>query len=93
MRLRPACHSIQAQIINAGAPMLAVTLVLCTAARRPSEVWTREQEDAAGIVRERVLSLPPRHLMDAKDLPDSFSWGNQNGKSLVTKSLNQHIPQ
>ena len=61
--------------------------------RRPSEVWTREQEDAAFTVREHISTAPPRHSLDAGDLPAAFSWADQDGKSLVTKSLNQHIPQ
>lgn len=35
----------------------------------------------------------PHTYIDADDLPDSFSWGNVDGKSYLTKSLNQHIPQ
>jgi len=58
-----------------------------------NEVWTREQEDAAGIIRERITSPPPRLLLDAENLPASFSWADVGGVSLVTKSLNQHIPQ
>ena len=58
-----------------------------------SEVWSRAQEDAAGILRERVLTPLPRDAIDADTLPASFTWADHNGQSLVTKSLNQHIPQ
>lgn len=36
-----------------------------------------------------------KHLTDlkAEELPKAFSWNNVDGRSLVTKSLNQHIPQ
>lgn len=60
---------------------------------RPSEVWTREQEDAAGFRREKILNPLPRDAIDAHTLPAAFSWADQDGQSLVTKSLNQHIPQ
>jgi len=39
-------------------------------------------------------TLPmPRDYVEKGSLPKSFSWANVNGQSLVTKSLNQHIPQ
>jgi cathepsin X len=31
--------------------------------------------------------------MKTEDLPESFNWGDVNGTSYLTKSLNQHIPQ
>jgi cathepsin X len=31
--------------------------------------------------------------LGADDLPDNFNWGNVNGVSYLTHSLNQHIPQ
>ena len=40
--------------------MLLVALVAACSAHRPSEVWTREQEDAAGIVREHVVNPLPK---------------------------------
>ena len=73
--------------------MLVLAATLCALSAHRSELWTREQEDAAGIVRERILSAPPRLAVSANDLPKSFSWADKDGKSFVTKSLNQHIPQ
>ena len=37
----------------------------------------------------------PYTYIDPEDLPDRFTWGNYdgNGTSLLTHSLNQHIPQ
>jgi len=32
-------------------------------------------------------------LKDVKDLPKTLDWGNKDGKSYLTKNLNQHIPQ
>jgi cathepsin X len=74
---------------------MAACIVVSTAAlaARPSEVWTRAQEDAAGIVRQRILTTPPSASIAIEDLPASFSWADKDGKSYITKSLNQHIPQ
>ena len=69
----------------------AALLTVLAAAERHSELWTREQEDAAGIVRERIIS--PRPSIATEDLPDAFSWADKDGKSYITKTLNQHIPQ
>lgn len=33
----------------------------------------------------------PKHNTD--DLPDNFNWGDVDGTSYLTRSLNQHIPQ
>ncbi|GMH98783.1 hypothetical protein TrST_g11141 [Triparma strigata] len=35
----------------------------------------------------------PHVYLDSDDLPDSFTWGDVDGVSYLTKSLNQHIPQ
>mmetsp|Transcript_1240 Transcript_1240/g.1766 ORF Transcript_1240/g.1766 Transcript_1240/m.1766 type:complete len:353 (-) Transcript_1240:321-1379(-) len=35
----------------------------------------------------------PYEYISETDLPTSFSWNNVNGKSYLTHSLNQHIPQ
>lgn len=37
--------------------------------------------------------LPHTYVSSPEELPTSFSWGNVNGVSYLTKSLNQHIPQ
>jgi cathepsin X len=61
----------------------------------PSEVWTREQEEANGIFRNGgVFTDPlPQHTIKTEDLPASFDWGNQNGVNMLTMNRNQHIPQ
>jgi hypothetical protein len=38
------------------------------------------------------LPLPETYVAE-QDLPLSFYWGNVNGVSYLTKSLNQHLPQ
>ena len=42
---------------------------------------------------EPYTSPLPYTYITEDDLPESFSWDNVNGKSYVTRSLNQHIPQ
>ena len=58
-----------------GSSELSDMLYIVTAALalvHKSEVWTREQEDAAGIVRERLVNKPPRFGLAAEDLPAEF---------------------
>ena len=43
--------------------------------------------------REMVSSPRPHEYTDHASLPDNFSWANVEGKTFVTKSLNQHLPQ
>jgi cathepsin X len=44
-------------------------------------------------VKNSFTLKQPKDYVDVSSLPNSFDWHNQNGVSLVTKSLNQHIPQ
>ena len=44
-------------------------------------------------VRNSYSSPLPYTYLKPKDLPSDFSWTNVNGRSFVTHSLNQHIPQ
>eukprot|EP00041_Stephanoeca_diplocostata_P012586 m.210664 g.210664 ORF g.210664 m.210664 type:complete len:396 (+) comp19014_c0_seq1:159-1346(+) len=73
--------------------VMAVVVLCDVVASRLSEVWTREQEDAAGIIRSKIESPVPQQYVRDEDVPVDFSWANQNGVSFVTKNLNQHIPQ
>jgi hypothetical protein len=41
-------------------------------------------------VPEKISSPLPETYV--KDLPESFNWGDINGTSYLTKSLNQHLP-
>jgi cathepsin X len=73
--------------------IFATALILLAAeARRPSEVWTREQEIAAGIVPNnyRLGTAPHEAQMN---LPKEHNWCNLNGVNYCTMSRNQHIPQ
>ena len=72
--------------------ILTLALVACAAASGyVSEVWTREQEIANGVVHNKFSSPLPHTYV--KDTPTSLNWGNMNGQNLITKNLNQHIPQ
>lgn len=44
-------------------------------------------------VRESRLLKVPHEYMTSEELPQSWNWGNIDGSSYLTKSLNQHIPQ
>jgi len=43
-------------------------------------------------VRNSYHSPLPYEYLSEEDLPDDFTWGNVNGTSFLTHSLNQHIP-
>jgi len=43
--------------------------------------------------KESYTSPLPYTYIDPEDLPDNFNWGDVDGKSYLTHSLNQHIPQ
>jgi cathepsin X len=77
-------------------PVSVKTLLVAAAvgvahAGRPNEVWTRAQEDEAGIIQEHVLSPQPKDMN--LRVPDTFSWCDNNGVNYCTISRNQHIPQ
>jgi len=64
-------------------------------AKPNSEVWTKAQVEAAGLVHKgnfTISELPHTYIAD-EELPADFSWCNKNGVNYCTKSLNQHIPQ
>ena len=44
------------------------------------------------VQNDHKSPLPHEYVAD-KDLPKNWDWRNVDGKSHVTKSLNQHIPQ
>jgi cathepsin X len=44
-------------------------------------------------ILENVKSPLPYTYLKPDQLPQAFSWGNVNGRSYLTHSLNQHIPQ
>ena len=61
---------------------------------RPSEVWTREQEIAHGIIETsnyEVGTAP--YEQPLTPMPKEFNWCNKDGVNYCTRSRNQHIPQ
>jgi hypothetical protein len=44
-------------------------------------------------VRDNYHSPLPHTYIAEEDLPANFNWGNVDGRSYLTHSLNQHIPQ
>lgn len=56
-----------------------------------SELWTRAQEEAAGLMLD---NFPQSLALESiGTIPDQFNWCNTGGLSYCTKSVNQHIPQ
>ena len=43
--------------------------------------------------RSHVESPLPHTYIKSSELPDAFDWGNVDGVSYLTHSLNQHLPQ
>jgi len=59
-----------------------------------SEVWSLEEEVKQGIDRKGSWTTPrPQDYVRTEDLPAAFTWGDKDGVNMLTKSLNQHIPQ
>lgn len=59
-----------------------------------SEVWTKEQELVAGLIRNDFSRpLVSRFFSASTALPEEFNWCDESGVSYCTKSINQHIPQ
>ncbi len=70
---------------------------LCSAVAVDDDITPKRHNEyqilAGHQVRESFHSPLPYTYIDADDLPDSFNWGNVDGRSYLTHSLNQHIPQ
>lgn len=62
------------------------------AVARENEVWTRAQEEEAGIVRSHIVSPLPHEYLGAAAMPDAHNWCDINGTSYCTTMRNQHIP-
>jgi cathepsin X len=61
--------------------------------KRMSEVWTPEQDAAAGIKSQGYTKPRPQDLLSDEALPDAFTWCDNNGVNYCTMSRNQHLPQ
>merc|ERR1712216_505577 len=74
---------------------IAIALALASSEARLSEVWTKEQTEAAGLVHKGsyVVSPLPQEYIKDEDVPAALNWCDKDGVNYCTKSLNQHIPQ
>jgi len=68
--------------------LLAVSAFVGASAERFNEISLMEGH----TVQNDHHSPLPHTYVDAAALPDNFDWGNKDGVSYLTKSLNQHIP-
>lgn len=74
--------------------VLATAVTVFADGQAPQRVRHNEYQVLEGHqVREKFTSDLPYTYIDEDDLPESFNWGNVNGHSYLTHSLNQHIPQ
>ncbi|KAL7438382.1 hypothetical protein ACHAXH_007602 [Discostella pseudostelligera] len=73
------------------------TTPLLFAAAGSSTVVAKEYMNEIKIMeghtkRHHIVSPLPHTYLFKEDIPDNFSWDNVDGKSYLTKHLNQHIP-
>ncbi|KAG5174900.1 hypothetical protein JKP88DRAFT_266018 [Tribonema minus] len=68
---------------------LAAAITLCLAHKQRNEIFVPEGEH----IKEVITSPMPHTYLRSVDLPANFRWDDIAGRSLVTKNLNQHIPQ
>lgn len=60
---------------------------------RWNELWSREQEEDAGIWRKELTAPPSWDALGNVSHVKSFSWCNNDGINYCTMSRNQHLPQ
>jgi len=68
-------------------------IVGATASASPGEYFNEIMIHDDTVHNSFFQSPLPHTYIAVEELPDSFSWGDVDGKSYLTKSLNQHIPQ
>jgi cathepsin X len=75
--------------------ILCLILLVFGSGNATAEVVLKtEIVDLAGhTVEEDYHSPLPYTYLTPDDLPASFTWQNVNGKSYLTRTLNQHVPQ
>jgi len=71
---------------------LATTLILSNTLPTSSRRSEHKVLDGHRVKNNHHSPLPLTYL-NADDLPDSFTWGDVDGVSYLTRTLNQHIPQ
>lgn len=62
------------------------------ATRTTGEFDTELWDDSNWPVQNHFELPLPLAYLNPEDLPDRFQWGDVNGKSFLTRALNQHIP-
>ena len=72
---------------------LLITLVNAETEETTSTYKSEYKLLADHDVREDFKNPLPHTYIDAGALPEAFSWGDVDGVSYLTRSLNQHIPQ
>jgi len=78
------------KLLNSPSLVFLSTMVAsATGAEYFNEILVRED----AVHNSFIQSPLPHTYIGSDDLPGSFDWADVDGKSYLTKSLNQHIPQ
>jgi cathepsin X len=74
--------------------LLAVAAIAVTAKYQEghTKIWTKAELAAKGIPLRHVTEPEPWRNENL-EIPTDVDWRNMNGQNLVSKDLNQHIPQ
>lgn len=72
--------------------LLYFTLAMALASAGHAQASEFKILEGHTVLNDYTSPLPYTYISD-DDLPDSFTWADVNGKSYLTHSLNQHIPQ
>mmetsp|Transcript_19730 Transcript_19730/g.27088 ORF Transcript_19730/g.27088 Transcript_19730/m.27088 type:complete len:350 (-) Transcript_19730:48-1097(-) len=70
-----------------------VPILTATAFAASAEMLSEIKIMEGHTVSNDYTSPLPHTYTEPEDLPEAFTWGNVDGVSYLTKSLNQHIPQ
>jgi len=82
-----SCHTPGCQLGHGGHSLASITVCL------PHSLFLSSPQIREDAVLNDYTSPLPHTYLGAETLPDSFNWGDVNGVSYLTHSLNQHIPQ
>ena len=72
---------------------LVIGIVINAILQLSHSVYGMEIKYEGDEKRSHIISPLPYEYLEKDSLPQSFDWGRVDGKSYLTKSLNQHIPQ
>jgi hypothetical protein len=76
-----------------GSLLVCFWMVPCLLATATTDFDTELWDDSDWPLQNQFEQPLPISYLKPADLPDNFDWGDVNGKSFLTRSLNQHIPQ